>query len=717
MGIRGGTFIVWLWVALWPGLAMGANHYVRAGASGGQNGSDWTNAWTALPATLARGDTYYIGDGEYGGYTFNDAVSGTSVITIRKAVAADHGTDTGWNEGYGDGQAVFHAASGNGWTITTGYWVFDGQVGGGPGSWNSGHGFRVIGAGGLSVYSVRLGTSVAGSKQPDRIELRHVDMGGESVEVPDRCALYEQATAKGLGSEHVTITQCYLHNANFLMLGFYGKYWLIEYNYFFRNWTEPTHHGEAIADRGNDNVVVRYNWFSDIDGTCFIALKKNEDQQHDYWDIYGNVFFFTEGNPWQPGGGMGGNGSVGMTDTATGTSNHILVYNNTFVNVPGLNTGVYLNLGTGNEVFNNVWYVCDKISHINVEHDYNDYFTTPFAYTTEPSAHDTVTTGAASPFVNWPAGNFGLTSATAAGVEVSSSYNTSWTSATLDVDMFGKTRGGDGVWDRGAIEYVASDTEAPSVPGGLTAGVVSSSEIGLTWTAATDNVGVEYYRIGRGGTSLTTTTQTSYADPGLTASTSYTYQVRAYDFAGNASAYSAGVAATTNAAFTTSTVLVVYWEVSSPTLRLAMRGTIHTLAFVAGHEQEAGFSFRVPAGAATVRPEVICVARGEPDESDLGAASWGIEYVLIGPNLGSAQTRTSATRSIGVNGVEIVGFGAVDVGGASWVSGRVYRDGTAMGDSLGRNGYVAGFGYWRGDAWTEVPLETRLPTATVGRTP
>jgi len=42
-----------------------------------------------------------------------------------------------------------------------------------------------------------------------------------------------------------------------------------------------------------------------------------------------------------------------------------------------------------------------------------------------------------------------------------------------------------------------SDTQAPSVPTNLTAAAVSSSEIGLSWTASTDNVGVVGYKLYR----------------------------------------------------------------------------------------------------------------------------------------------------------------------------------------------------------------------------
>ncbi|MEN6626348.1 MAG: hypothetical protein ABFD69_08995, partial [Candidatus Sumerlaeia bacterium] len=70
--------------------SMAADYYVRAGAGG--NGSDWANAYGSLPATLQRGSTYHIAAGSYGSHQFNDAESGTAMITIKKATAADHGT-------------------------------------------------------------------------------------------------------------------------------------------------------------------------------------------------------------------------------------------------------------------------------------------------------------------------------------------------------------------------------------------------------------------------------------------------------------------------------------------------------------------------------------------------------------------------------------------------------------------------------------------------
>lgn len=91
----------------------------------------------------------------------------------------------------------------------------------------------------------------------------------------------------------------------------------------------------------------------------------------------------------------------------------------------------------------------------------------------------------------------------------------------------------------------AGDTTAPSVPTGLSATAQSSSEIHLTWNAATDNVGVRGYRIYRNSVLIAFVSSPSFTDTGLAASTTYTYTVAACDAAGNCSAQSAPDSATT----------------------------------------------------------------------------------------------------------------------------------------------------------------------------
>lgn len=91
-----------------------------------------------------------------------------------------------------------------------------------------------------------------------------------------------------------------------------------------------------------------------------------------------------------------------------------------------------------------------------------------------------------------------------------------------------------------------AEASAPTVPAGLAATVASSSQINLSWSASTDNVGVTGYWVYRNGTQIAATAVTAYSDSGLTASTAYSYTVAAYDAAGNVSAQSAVASATTN---------------------------------------------------------------------------------------------------------------------------------------------------------------------------
>ena len=96
-----------------------------------------------------------------------------------------------------------------------------------------------------------------------------------------------------------------------------------------------------------------------------------------------------------------------------------------------------------------------------------------------------------------------------------------------------------------ATTQQAPDATPPATPTGLAATVVSSYQIGLSWKASTDNVKVVGYRIYRSGLEIGTTTALSYADSGLTPSTSYTYSIAALDAAGNMSTKSARVTKST----------------------------------------------------------------------------------------------------------------------------------------------------------------------------
>jgi chitodextrinase len=99
-----------------------------------------------------------------------------------------------------------------------------------------------------------------------------------------------------------------------------------------------------------------------------------------------------------------------------------------------------------------------------------------------------------------------------------------------------------------------ADTQAPSVPGALTANAPSSGQVTLAWTASRDDTGVTGYAVERcTGAScsaflpIATTTSPGFTDGTVIPSTTYGYRVRASDAAGNASDYSNIASATTPA--------------------------------------------------------------------------------------------------------------------------------------------------------------------------
>ncbi|WP_129843211.1 cellulase family glycosylhydrolase [Streptomyces sp. RFCAC02] len=93
------------------------------------------------------------------------------------------------------------------------------------------------------------------------------------------------------------------------------------------------------------------------------------------------------------------------------------------------------------------------------------------------------------------------------------------------------------------------DTQAPTAPGTPSASGVTSTSVALSWSAATDNVGVTGYDVvrvnGSTETVVASSTGTGVTVSGLAADTSYTFAVYAKDAAGNRSTRSGTVAVTT----------------------------------------------------------------------------------------------------------------------------------------------------------------------------
>jgi hypothetical protein len=109
----------------------------------------------------------------------------------------------------------------------------------------------------------------------------------------------------------------------------------------------------------------------------------------------------------------------------------------------------------------------------------------------------------------------------------------------------------------------ATDVTPPTVPTGLTARFASGSGVLVSWSASTDDVGVDHYRIDRDGLVVGTSATTTFTDPTPAAGTR-TYVVLAVDGAGNVSTPSSSVAVSVPAASTQFTVSTASTVVGTP---------------------------------------------------------------------------------------------------------------------------------------------------------
>lgn len=79
------------------------------------------------------------------------------------------------------------------------------------------------------------------------------------------------------------------------------------------------------------------------------------------------------------------------------------------------------------------------------------------------------------------------------------------------------------------------DTEAPTAPTSLSVVSTTTASANLSWTAATDNIGVSYYQIYVNGVFKTNSSTTTATIGGLSQGTNYNFYVVAVDAAGNVS--------------------------------------------------------------------------------------------------------------------------------------------------------------------------------------
>lgn len=391
--------------------AAAADLCVSVAGSGSADGSDWDNT-LAISFTPVRGNTYYLADGAYTTKTWGVAVSGTTLITIKKATESDHGPATGWVSTMGDGQAVFTA-----WSVTTPYWTFDGQTGGGPGAWMSGYGFA------LSNPSYSEGNHLldsGGASGVTDITVRHTSMTFSNA---TDTGVYATAIYFASGIDRLTLSSNAIYQIPGDMCQFRGVNELVvEYCFFSENLSVAAKHGDVFENDGaSDDHTIRYNWFKNCVGTYCISDQSGAGALSDV-KVYGNLWSWNSDAPER---GFN-NGLVATDSGGTGISG-LQFHQNTiygFVETSLSRAGFYIpNGASANVVSNNIWYghSTGQTLNLNFEgvtaHDYN---AVRYAGTVTEANLQTLS---ADPFVNAAADNFRLSVDTDARAAVGSPYN------------------------------------------------------------------------------------------------------------------------------------------------------------------------------------------------------------------------------------------------------------------------------------------------------
>lgn len=423
--------------------AFAASLCVTESGAGAANGADWSNA---LPKTFTavRGNTYYLADGTaYGSKTFSVAVSGSTAITIKKAIAGDHVTDTGWTSGMGDGEAVFSKL-----TFTTSYWTVDGQTGGGPGSWNTGHGIRIeqLGSFPTNDQLIYLDGTLTG------LEFLHLRLNSNR----DQLCSGIKGTTGVISNIHVAYcSMTDLFGVHFHMTGWTGL--LSEYNYFKANHSTPDWHSESVSVQGTStDCTFRWSIYDQIEGTAIWA-GINPGECID-WKIYGNIMarsttvliYYYEADP-----------SINKNRLI----NALIANNTLYLNGP-VSVGNFFwqfSGDEGNHIVNNLYYTNLANLFVSpgiVSHNWslgNVRPDGPFNKDSEVLTGDADgQIGTGDPFISYNAdpllANLGLSADTEAGLDTTELLPEN------SVDMNGITRT---TFSRGALQFVAGSPSEP----------------------------------------------------------------------------------------------------------------------------------------------------------------------------------------------------------------------------------------------------------------
>lgn len=183
------------------------------------------------------------------------------------------------------------------------------------------------------------------------------------------------------------------------------------------------------------------------------------------------------------------------------------------------------------------------------------------------------------------------------------------------------------------------DTTAPTTPLNLQLTSVGYTNAIISWSAAADNIGVTGYQILRDSVVIATTTATTYTDNSLTAGTTYTYNVKAFDAANNSSAASAPLTVTTNTPDTSAPAIALTSPVGGSTLS----GTVAVSATASDNIGVVGVQFKVDGSNV-----------GTEDTTAPYSINWDTTSVSNGAHIITAIARDAAGNSTTASSLNIV---------------------------------------------------------------
>lgn len=446
-------------VVLFATHSFAANFYVSRGATGSNNGSNWTNAWNEMSqinfSAVSCGDTIWLAGGTYG-TTLSVAknCSSQSALTIKRVLSTDTVpvAAAGWKASY-DSQVVIQDWTGyagirlNGITNVT----IDGRFGNPLGTTPVAYGILLHCASLSSCDGINDGASNNDST------LQNIEVYGPP------CVASESCTNNGASGVNLPYggTGMVFHNLYVHQQGesFRAANWIsttIENSYICCEHNDNIQHEDVLYDNGGSgaikNLTMRYNkiWSSPNDGIFFDFGGQNGLY------FYGNVYYHSGGQL--------------MTFKQVGSlATNIYIYNNVFENDG--NFGDYQpawldfhNVNQSSGAFENNIMQQTYLANGSPPSDYNAYDTCfykdngahSFCYT---SGTQFLNTSASNPLL----GNFQLTAAGATtfgkGVTLGAPYN---------LDALGNIRGTGNTWDIGAYQYGSSAAKTPNPPSQLT---------------------------------------------------------------------------------------------------------------------------------------------------------------------------------------------------------------------------------------------------------